>query len=174
MVVIEHHRQQGWALKDTQEPYETTPELYRFKVVVPAGKTVSFTVHETYTDQETMALLDLPDQLFIDYANTGAIPPKVKAALQQAAQLKGQVTEAERQRQAKQQELQQIVQDQNRLRENLKTVAPNSQYAQRLLTKLNDQETKVEALQTESDRLQADAEAKRKVLADFLRTLNVE
>ena len=173
-VVIEHDRLPDWELKDTPAAYESTPELYRFKVVVPAGKTVTFTVRETHTDQEVLALLDLPDQVFVEYINNGAIPPKVKTALQQAAQLKAQVTEAERQRSVKQQELQQIVQDQNRLRENLKTVAANSQYAQRLLTKLNDQETKVETLQIDSEKLQAEADARRKALAEFVRTLNVE
>ncbi len=174
VVVLEHEKLPDWSLKDTPAAYETTPELYRFKVQVPAGKTVSFTVRQTHVDQESMALLELSDQVFVGYLNNGAIPPKVKTALQQAAQLKAQVTEAERQRGVKQQELQQIVQDQNRLRENLKTVAANSQYSQRLLTKLNDQETKVEALQVDSEKLQGEADTRRKALAEFVRTLTVE
>ena len=173
-VVLEHQRLSAWELKDTPAPYESTPELHRFKVVVPPAKTVTFTVREMHVDHESLALLDLPDQVFVEYLASGAIPPKVKAALQQAAQLKAQVTEAERQRTVKQQELQHIVEDQNRLRENLKTVAANSQYAQRLLTKLNDQETKVEALQVDSEKLQAEADARRKALAEFVRTLTVE
>ena len=58
----------------------------------------------------------------------------------------------------------------------MRTVQSNqtSTYYQRLLTKLNDQETKVETLQTEVDRLQADAETKRKALVDFLSKLSVE
>jgi len=107
---------------------------------------------------------------------TSTIPPKVRAALQQAAQLKAQVNEAERTRTAKQAEVQVIVQDQQRLRENMHTVQGNqtSQYYQRLLTKLNDQESKVEALQIDVERLQGEADTKRKALADYLGKLSVE
>ena len=76
--------------------------------------------------------------------------------------------------QQKQEELQAIVQDQDRLRENMRTVTQNSDYYRRLLTKLNDQESRVETLQGEREKLHADAEAKRTALAEFLRTLTVE
>jgi hypothetical protein len=173
-LIIEHPRRQGWTLKDTPEPIETTDTTYRFRVPVAAGKDASLTVREIQTDEERFAILDLPGENLTWYAGNGAIPPKVRTALQQAAQLKAQVAEAERLRELKQQEVQAIVQDQNRLRENMRTVNQNSDYYRRLLTKLNDQESKVETLQTDGDRLQADAEAKRQALAEFLRTLNAE
>ena len=84
------------------------------------------------------------------------------------------MTAAERLQEQKQGEIQAIVKDQDRLRENMRTVNQNSDYYRRLLTKLNDQETKVETLQGEREKLHADAEAKRTALADFLRTLTVE
>ena len=173
-LIIEHPRREGWKLTDTPDPSETTDALYRFRVTVAAGKDATLTVKETQTEDESFAILDLPGENLTWYANNGAIAPKVRVALQQAAQLKAQVAEAERLRETKQQEVQAIVQDQNRMRENMRTVNQNSEYYRRLLTKLNDQETKVEGLQTEGDRLQADAEAKRQALAEFLRTLNAE
>ena len=48
-----------------------------------------------------------------------------------------------------QQHLAEITAEQDRLRQNLKTVAANSTYATRLLTKLNDQETQIEKLQAQ-------------------------
>jgi septal ring factor EnvC (AmiA/AmiB activator) len=125
-------------------------------------------------DDERFAVLDLSSDSLAWYAGHGAIPHKVRTALQQAAQLKTQVTVAERLRDQKQAEIQAIVTDQDRLRENMRTVTQNSDYYRRLLTKLNDQETKVETLQGERERLHADAEAKRTALAEFLRTLTVE
>jgi len=173
-VVVEHPRRGGWTLAEPEKPWETTDALYRCRVTVPAGKEASLKVRETRVDDEQFAILDLQQDSLLWYAGNGAIPAKVRTALQQAAQLKAQVADAERQREQKQQELQAIVQDQNRLRGNMQTVTQNSDYYRRLLAKLNDQETKVEALQTESDRLQADAEAKRRALAEYLSTLSVE
>lgn len=176
-VILEYPRRMDWILQDTPAPFESTEAVYRFKVAVPAGgKAVSFTVHETHIEQETMGILDLDDDSLLRYAQTTTISAKVRAALQQAAQLKAQVTLAERTRSAKQAEVQVIVQDQQRLRENMRTVQGNqtSQYYQRLLTKLNDQESKVEALQIEVERLQAEADGKRQALADYLSKLAVE
>lgn len=175
-VILEYPRRGGWTLKDTPAPFESTDAVHRFKVAIAAGKDTTFVIHESLIEQETFAIFDLDGDSLLRYAQTSAIPQKVRNALQQAAQLKAQVTEAERTRTAKQAELQAIAQDQNRLRENMRTVSgnQNSQYYQRLLTKLNDQETKVEALQLEVDRLQADAETKRKALAEFLSKLSIE
>ena len=173
-VIVEHPRRGGWTLEEPAKPWETTDALYRCRVTVPAGKEATLAVRETRVDDEQFAIFDLQQDNLVWYAGNGAIPPKVRAALQQAAQLKAQAADAERMREQKQQELQTIVQDQTRLRGNMQTVTQNSDYYRRLLTKLNDQETKVEALQTEIDRLQADAEAKRRALAEYLRTLSVE
>jgi hypothetical protein len=176
-VLVEYPRRSGWTLQDTPAPFESTDSVHRFKVAVPAGgKPVSFTVRETHVEQQSMVILDIDDATLLGYAQTAAIAPKVRAALQQAAQLKAQVVEAERTRAAKQAEVQTIVQDQQRLRENMRTVQGNqtSQYYQRLLTKLNDQESKVEALQIEVDRLQTEAEGKRKALSEYLNKLAIE
>ena len=42
-----------------------------------------------------------------------------------------------------------ITGEQNRIRENMKTVAPSTQYYERLLAKLNEQESSIESLQKE-------------------------
>ena len=176
-VLLEYPRRDGWKLKDTPAPFESTDLVHRFKVAVPAGgKATSFTIRETLIEQQTFSIIDLDGDLLLSYAQTATIAPKVRAALQQAAQLKAQMAEAERIRTAKQAEIQAIVQDQQRLRENMRTVQGNqtSQYYQRLLTKLNDQETKVEALQIEAERLQSEFDTKRKSLVDFMSKMSVE
>jgi septal ring factor EnvC (AmiA/AmiB activator) len=55
----------------------------------------------------------------------------------------------------------------------MKTVGQTSQYYQRLLTKLNDQESSIEKLQHERDDLQVKRDAARKELEDYLRELTV-
>jgi hypothetical protein len=173
-LILAHPRHDGWELKDTPAPIERTPEQVRFRLALPAAKETSFTVSEVRTDDEAFVLADLEPDALLGYANTGSIPPKVRAALQQAAALKTQLNQLLAQREQRKQELAGITADQNRLRENLRTVQQNTPYGQRLLTKLNEQETKVEALQTESDRLQADADAKRRELAVYVAQLSLE
>ena len=51
----------------------------------------------------------------------------------------------------------------------MKTVAQNSEYYQRLLKKLNDQETAIEQLQTQVDDLQKSLEKQRAELETSLR-----
>jgi hypothetical protein len=44
-LIIEHPIRRGWKLIDTQTPIETTQDLYRFKGVVPAGKSAWLVVN---------------------------------------------------------------------------------------------------------------------------------
>jgi predicted transcriptional regulator len=69
--------------------------------------------------------------------------------------------------------LAQTTAEQARLRENMKTVAQSSQYYERLLAKLNEQESSIERLQKERDDLTAKRESMRRELSEYLDSLNV-
>ena len=79
----------------------------------------------------------------------------------------------ERQMAERQQKVNEITQEQNRLRENMKTVAQNTDYYTRLMKKLNDQETQIEGLQKQVEDLQKQRDKQRKDLEDYLADLNV-
>ena len=83
------------------------------------------------------------------------------------------MADTQRQIQERQQQVQQITAEQNRIRENMKTVAPNSDYYNRLLKKLDEQETSIEKLQGEVQDLQKEMEQQRKALEDYLGNLTV-
>ncbi len=55
----------------------------------------------------------------------------------------------------------------------MKTVAQSSQYYERLLAKLNEQESSIERLQKERDDLTAKRESMRRELSEYLDSLNV-
>ena len=63
--------------------------------------------------------------------------------------------------------------EQQRIRENMKSVDRNSEYYTRLLTKLNDQETQLEALQKEIDELNGKLNQQRAALEEYVSNLNV-
>ena len=172
-LIVEHPVREGWKLTDTPAPIETTDKLYRFQQNAPAGKTEKLTVREESISVQYNALLPLglPELLF--YRQTGEIPTPVRDALAKAATLKQAVTQTQTDINDRNNQINGISQDQNRLRENIKTVDKSSAYATRLLKKLDDQESQLEKLRTETDALRTKLDEQNKALADYLNNLNV-
>ncbi|GDY11336.1 hypothetical protein LBMAG53_02130 [Planctomycetota bacterium] len=174
LLVIEHPARRGWTLVETPEPWERAGDLLRFKLPVAKGATVPFTVRESLIQSESVTVTDLTQIDVLHYAENGALPAKVREALAKVAQLKQIQVEAQRQRDEKDRELQSLAADQSRLRENLRTVERNSPVYQRMLGKVNEVETRIEAAQNERERLNKDAEQRGRELADWLGALVLE
>ena len=181
-LIIEHPLKSDWKLvapaKDagefTAEPCETTETLYRFKGSVPVGKASKLVVTEELVVGEALAILPADLTQLDLYSRCGAFPQKVKDALVKAMTLKIAMTDSQRQIGEKQQQAAAITQEQNRIRENMKTVEKTSQYYGRLMTKLNDQETLLEKFQNEIDGLHKDLDQQRKAMEDYLNAMSVE
>jgi predicted RNase H-like nuclease (RuvC/YqgF family) len=82
--------------------------------------------------------------------------------------LKSALLDTQRQMRDTEQAVTNITQEQRRLRDNMSTVSPTSQYYARLLTKLNEQETQIENLQAEIEQLKRTYDQQRKELETFL------
>ncbi len=173
MLVIEHPIEQGWKLVDTRKPIESTRELYRFQGNAPAGKVTVLTVKEEIVRGETIGILPADIGALVTYSRTGEIPAAVRDALARAIQLRRAIIDTERQLAERAQRISEISAEQNRIRENMKTVSQNAQYYQRLLAKLNEQETALEKLQEERDALGRKRETERRELEAYLATLTV-
>jgi septal ring factor EnvC (AmiA/AmiB activator) len=63
--------------------------------------------------------------------------------------------------------------EQNRIRENMKTVAPQTTYYERLMAKLSEQETAIESLQKERVSLTARRDTLRRELEEYLGGLRI-
>ncbi|HEY7086965.1 MAG TPA: hypothetical protein VH518_02685 [Tepidisphaeraceae bacterium] len=172
-LIIEHPIRQGWKLVDTDKPIETTPAVYRFKRTVPAHKGDALTVKEEVVQGEEIAILPADLGQLDFYSKTGEIPKDVKDALIKAIQLKQAMVDTDRQIAEHDQRIASITQEQNRIRENMKTVDRNSQYSNRLLSKLNDQESQIEKLQGERDDLAKKKDGQQKELEDYLTGLSI-
>jgi len=116
------------------------------------------------------------DQLVL-YSRTGTgagdMPANVRAALAKAIQLKQSIADVEADINAHTQRVGEISEEQNRIRENMKTVSQTTEYYNRLLAKLNEQESSIESLQKERDSLTAKRDSLRKELDDYLNGLTV-
>jgi hypothetical protein len=172
-LVIEHPIRQGWKLAETQKPLEATPTVYRFSGKAAAGKVTTLTVKEEVVMGETIAIASVDVPQLIAYTRTAEIPKGVRDALAKAAELKQAYLAIEREINARTQQIAEITAEQTRMRENMKTVAPSTQYYERLLAKLNEQESSIERLQRERGDLTGRREAARKELDDFLRGLEL-
>ena len=173
MLVVEHPFRAGWTLVDSPKPYESTNSLLRFKLPAPAGKATSLVVKEQSVQTQTMVLFGQDLGTLLTYSRTGEIPADVRAALAKAAQFTTVLRDAEREIEQRNKQMSDISIEQNRIRENMKTVGQTTQYYQRLLAKLNEQESAIERLQKERDDSTAKRDAARRDLENYLKDLTV-
>lgn len=172
-IVVETPVNQNWQLVDTDKPFEATPQLYRFKVALAKGEAKTLKVSQQIVTSDTLEILPIDLGTLVYYATNSEIPTDVRKALgevvtrrQSVVALERQITEADQQTTA-------ITQEQNRIRENMKTVDKASQYYNRLLGKLNDQESAIEKLQTNRDEIRTKLDGARKELENHLQNLTV-
>jgi hypothetical protein len=172
-LIIEHPIRPGWKLVDTQKPAETTPTVYRFKGTATANKVTTLVVKEELVQEEAIAMVDADIEQLALYSRTGEIPKDVRDALAKAIQLKQAVIDVDRDINTRNQQVASIAAEQNRIRENMKTVAQTTQYYERLLGKLNEQESSIESLQKDRDALMTKRESLRRELDEYLNGLKV-
>jgi hypothetical protein len=173
VVIIEHPFRAGWKLVDSPQPLETTDRLYRFKEAIPAGRTAKLTVKEESVQGEFITILSSDLGQLEVYSRSGEIPKEVREALAKAMGFKRSMVDTQRQMQEKQKELADVTQEQQRIRANMGAVSATSQYYTRLLTKLNDQETRIETLQGEIEQLKRTFEQQRQELETYLMNTTV-
>jgi hypothetical protein len=173
-LVVEHPRRGGgWKLAEPAKADETTDALYRFKGGVQAGKGTKLAVREELVTTERVQLLNVDDGTLDVYVRTGEIPQPVRDALARAAKLRQDLAATRQQVQQRRQKVDVITREQTRLRDNMKSVAQNTDYYQRLLKKLDEQESQIEALQKEAAGLEKEAEVQRRAMEEYVNGLSV-
>ena len=174
VLFVEHPRQgDDWKLVGPVQPAERTDALYRFRTVVPAGKSASLTVAEEQTADQLLAILPMDVGPLDYYRRTGEIPKPVQDALAKAVALKQALADTQRQIDEGKQKLTDVTAEQGRIRENLKSVQPKSTYYDRLMGKLNDQETAIEKTQESVSGLEKQRDAQQQELEKYLAGLDV-
>ncbi|MFQ5806871.1 MAG: hypothetical protein ACE5I3_10515 [Phycisphaerae bacterium] len=173
-VLIEQPYGDEWKLLEPKEPYERAPGLSRFKVVVPAGETVTQTVKLEQVTDQSVALGNLGLDQIRFYLRSRVISPAVKEALEKVVALRTALDRVARQRQQAQRDVNEQVAEQARVRENLRTLQKNTDPYRRQLEKFDEIETQIEKLRTKIAELRTDEEQKRRGLEDYLLSLNVE
>lgn len=176
-LIIEEAAEPGWELVEPKKAKEQTAdetEWMRFEVKVDRkGKATHRVVQQQVTTEAVWVMHVNSDSLGA-YAESGKLSPKVREAWQKAQQLQANINAANAEVQRIETEKGEITNDQGRIRQNMQTIDRASELYQRLMTKLSQQETRMEEL----TKANADARAKvagaEKALDDYLGSLNLE
>src|SRR4029077_1054182 len=102
------------------------------------------------------------------------VSEKVKQALGQTVELKNKLSATQRDIQQQERQLKVIVDDQVRLRANLKEMPPTAEAYKRYLKKFDEQETQIEKFQKDIKKAQDAEHAQRKAYEAFLANLSAE
>jgi hypothetical protein len=173
-LIVEHPIQPNFTLFDTPDPAETTDQVYRFRLDVEPSKQAKLTVKTEWVYAETLAILDGAEAPLLRYSSSAKIPAAVRAALADALRRKQALAATERQIQDRRTKLADLATEQERLRDNLKSVPEKSPYYTRLLNKLNEQENTIERLQAEIETHQKTRDKEQTELEEYLGGLDVQ
>ncbi len=174
-VILEHPRIAGFELvpSDDYQVMDVTQTAYRLRREVPAGATVKLTVTLERPVVQTIGLAAIgADQLAV-YATSAELPANVREALRRIVDLRATVAARETTLSQRNAERAKIIEDQTRIRENLKAVPAGSDLAKKYLQRLNDQEERLTALGGEIAAAESALAVAREALAAEIRTLRI-
>jgi uncharacterized coiled-coil protein SlyX len=172
--VIEHPTRAGTVLaKGTKDPEECAPGVYRFKLEIPAKASASLPVEEVRVLSSNYQIADLGDDQIAVFVQNGAITPDMAQELKRISAQKAVVSKLDEEMADRQKDIDRIVEDQARLRENMKALkgsAEEKALLQRYTRQLDQQETQLETLR----KTVRDTEARRDQANDELEKMVVE
>jgi hypothetical protein len=174
LVLIEYPYHANMKLVTPEKPAERARDVYRFQVDAEPNKPVKLEVVEEEQRIDQVALTNADDETVRFFLRSSAASSKVKEALDQAIRLKSQWAATQRDISREEQELQKIVADQTRMRENMKAMPQTSDAYRRYLKKFDAQETEIEQRREKVAKLQETAEAQRRQYETFVLNLEVE
>jgi hypothetical protein len=173
VVVIEHPRIEGYDLREPKDKLiGTTPTHYRIRQEVAAETTETVRVVLVRPIEETVELVTMPADDIRILINAPTITGPVHDALVRIQELRKELTDHQTALAALEKERATIMEDQERIRKNLKVVPADSDLHQRYLAKLKEEEDRLDVLGGEMENARQAVETARKALADYVRGLS--
>jgi hypothetical protein len=176
-VVLEHPVRPGWTLAGTERPAETSAAFYRFKQVVPAGRTIVLTVKESQPLTSRFAVASLTDEqlhgLISDTRNNAAVRDALLPIVERRASIAALTGEAA----GRDQEIQRETLNQQRIRENLVALGrakDEARLTKRYAAELAASEDRLAALRREAETVRRNLEGATSELARIIETLALD
>lgn len=178
VLYVEYPVRDGWALSDdTPKPDYTTQRYHRFRVELKPFEKTDLKVGERQGLKETYALTNITRneiQLFLDRSY---IDEATQQKLEKLVSIRQQINELERRKEVLEDEEEKISADQKRLRENIEALAKTPEaktLITRYITKANDQETRLEAIEKETAQMEAERQKLERDLAVEIRNFEIK
>ena len=167
-LIIEHPLNPQYTLIDTPKPIEETASLRRFQLPVKSGESVKFPVTEEQTVDEQVALTNYNTNQIALLIKQDQISDTLKKQLEEALKLNSSWQSLQQQLSTVQAKLNEITQDQNRIRQNLEQTPKEAEVYKTYLEKLSAQEKEIEALRDEQKKLIDDVAAAKQKYDEYL------
>ncbi len=173
-VLVEHPIKPGYALIKPDKPRSETASVRRFDAVVAPGAEAELSILEEQPVRSQIAVGSFDLASLAALSTTGKVSPEVAQAIRKAAAITARTKEHRAEIARATTETQAISDDQARIRQNMAAVGPSTELYGRLLKKLTDQETSLEALAAKSRKATEDLRAAQAELDDYLANLTLD
>jgi hypothetical protein len=173
-LLVEHPREPGWSLVAPEKPAETTRDRYRFAVTAEPGKPTALQVAEERQTHQHLAITNTDDGTILFFTTAKQTSPAVKEALTKAIERKREIERLVQERAKREQEVQVVGQEQERIRQNMAQLERTSDLYTRYVQKFAAQEDRVETLRKEIVDAQAKEQEARRALDEFLQKIELE
>jgi len=177
-LVVEHPARGEWQLaKAAKEPDEKAPGVFRFRVEIPSKATASLPVEEVRTLSTSYQLSNLNEDQIGVFVKQGTITSEMAQALAKIIAQKAVVAKLEEEMENRQKDIDRIVEDQARLRENMKALrgsAEEKALLQRYTRQLDEQETQLDALRKKIQDTEAQRDKASFQLENMIGDLQIE
>lgn len=172
-IVLAHPVSTGWDLAEPKTADERTEAQYRFSIDIEPGASDTISIRESRIDLERVQIGRLDQRSLLSWSGNGQLSKAVRDALVRAAELQRSIATGEQTLAAPQNEIAAITAEQARIRANLAALERATPLHERLVAKLNTQESELERLQVQQRKAQQALDAARKAFDDFLAGLSV-
>jgi hypothetical protein len=177
-LVIEHPARPEWRLANgSREPDERTLGMYRFRVDTLAKASASLPVEEVRTLETTYELTNINEDQIGLFLQQRTISTEMAQALRKITAQKAVVAGLEQEMESRQHDIDRIVDDQARLRENMKALkgsAEEKALIQRYTHQLDEQETRLDDLRNKIEATEARRDNQHEELDRMIAELDLE
>jgi len=176
-VIVEHPVRTGFKLRSAAQPVETTADWMRFRLDVAPKQTAALEVEEVRPEQATWMVSNITSDQLATFVQDRTIDKNIEAALRRVQAQKDVIDDFDSQKEARDNEAQKIYDDQQRLRENMKALKGSPEeraLLQRYTQQLDNEETRLAALQKETEQIEAKKEAAQAELDRTIRALSFD
>jgi hypothetical protein len=174
-VVLEHPIRPNYVLDSTPKPDETTPTVYRYRVITAPGETVRLHVGEHHQSNVTYQLTNFNDNQFTYILNQTGNSAAIKQALEPILDARRRVADMQAAVDKATARLTALRSDEDRQRANITALANADKTSRdRFVRDLNATEDQIAAAQKDLTAAQANLQTAKDVLASKIESIQID